>query len=603
VKNHPSSRALLAPRALAVSSALLFACSNTLDGGDPGGSAAGTSSTSGAAGASASGASGSSGASGGTSQGGGGSGAASGASGAGVTGGTGPVVPDPPPFQPAAGMLRRLTRAQFRNAVRDVFGVDVDATQLEADSWNGDFAVIGASSVVTSEGGVEKYHAAIESAVTTVFADSTRRSQFIGCTPASSATDACVRGFIQAKGRIAWRRALESAEVDRLASVAAGAAAELGSAVEGVRWVTVALFTSPNFLYRAELGAPSSDGSLRYTGYETAARLAFLVANSGPNSGLLDQAASGALATAEGRRAAATELLATTAGREAVGAFAEEYMRLDRVLTQAKDASLFPEYGTNLQAAMVRDMRATWETLAFDDQTSALELFTTAKVVVNADLARLYGIDATGLDANTFQVRSLPADGPRIGILAKAGFLSQFANQKEGSPTLRGKFMREALLCTHIQPPPGNVDTVLDDPPPDMPMTKRQRLEQHRNDDTCAGCHSMMDPLGLPLELFDAIGRYRTTELGLTIDPSGEFEEVPVADARELEVAVGSSAAVAQCIVRKYYSYALGYVERDVDGSVVNSLAASFQASGFKLRDLVLDVVTHDAFSAVAPQP
>jgi hypothetical protein len=112
-----------------------------------------------------------------------------------------------------------------------------------------------------------------------------------------------------------------------------------------------------------------------------------------------------------------------------------------------------------------------------------------------------------------------------------------------------------------------------------------------------------MDPLGLPLELFDAIGRYRTTELGLTIDPSGEFEEVPVADARELEVAVGSSAAVAQCIVRKYYSYAVGYVERDVDGSVVNSLAASFQASGFKLRDLVLDVVTHDAFSAVAPQP
>src|ERR1044071_9886074 len=118
------------------------------------------------------------------------------------------------------------------------------------------------------------------------------------------------------------------------------------------------------------------------------------------------------------------------------------------------------------------------------NSSSALELFTTTKVVVNADLARLYGIDATGLDANTFQVRSLPADGPRIGILLKAGFLSQFANQKEGSPTLRGKFMREALLCTPTQPPPGNVDTVLDDPPPDMPMTKRQRLEQHRNDDT-----------------------------------------------------------------------------------------------------------------------
>jgi hypothetical protein len=112
-----------------------------------------------------------------------------------------------------------------------------------------------------------------------------------------------------------------------------------------------------------------------------------------------------------------------------------------------------------------------------------------------------------------------------------------------------------------------------------------------------------MDPLGLPLESFDAIGRYRTTEHGLTIDPSGEFEEQPVADSRALGVAMGSSAAVAQCILRKYYSYAVGHPERPVDGSVVNALAASFQASGYRLRDLVVDIVTHEAFSSVAPQP
>lgn len=510
---------------------------------------------------------------------------------------------DPPAFQPASGMLRRLTRTQFRNAVRDVFGVEVNVNELDDDSWNGNFAVIGAATVVTSERGVEQYHTAIEDAVDAVFADSAKRDQFIGCTPSGAQDDACVRGFLEALGLRAWRRPLETAEVDRLAAVATKAATELESAVEGARWATVALFTSPNFLYRPELGAPSAGGSLRLTGYEMASRLAFLVWNSLPDQELLDQAAGGGLATVEGVRAAATRLLDAPAGREAIGAFAEEYMRLDRVGTQAKDSGLFPEYGPALQAAMVRDMRGTWEVLAFDERTSALDLFSTTKVVVNKELAEVYGIDTTGLSSSTFEVRSLPADGPRVGLLGKAGFLSQFANQKEGSPTLRGKFMREALLCTPVLPPPGNIALELPEPPADKPLTKRQRLENHRVAPACAGCHGAMDPLGLPLETFDAIGRYRTTDHGLPIDPSGDFNGEPVADARSLGMTVSASDAVARCLVRKYYSYAAGHEERPVDGSVLNTLAASFEASGFDLRKLVLDVVTNEAFSAVAPQP
>jgi hypothetical protein len=485
--------------------------------------------------------------------------------------------------------------------VRDVFGVEVSVADLDADSWDGNFAVIGASRVSTSETGVEHYHAAIETAVGAVFGDTAKRSAFIGCTPTGRADDACLRGFIEAKGRRAWRRPLEADEIDRLATVAASAATELGSATEGARWATIALFTSPNFLYRPELGAPAANGSLRFTGYELASRLAFLVWNSLPDDGLLDKAENGTLGTASAIRDAVTALLDTPAGREAVGAFAEEYMRLDRLVTQAKDGGLYPEYTPALQAAMARDMRDTWTSVAFDDRASAFELFTTTKVVVNADLASLYGLPTTGLDSNTFGVLTLPPDGPRAGILSKAGFLSQFANQKEGSPTLRGKFMREALMCQTIEPPPGNVNTVLPEFP-DMPMTKRQRLELHRTDDNCSGCHSLMDPLGLPLENFDAIGKYRTTDHGLPIDPTGDFDEAPVADARDLGVVVSQSPLVTGCLVRKYYSYAMGYPERPADGSVVNAVAASFQASGFKLRDLVLAVVTQDAFSSVAPQ-
>lgn len=512
-------------------------------------------------------------------------------------------IANPPPFQPPVGMLRRLTRSQFRNAVRDIFGVEVDVTKLDSDI--GQFPAIGAAAVETSPRGVEQYQSAIEDAVDAVFSDATRRAQFIGCTPGNGVADACTRTFIETMGRRAWRRPLAAEEIDDLAKVASTATTELGSGVEGVRWAAIAMFISPSFLYRPELGAADAAGKLRLTGYEAAGRLAFLIWNSLPDKQLLDDAASGALSSPEGFRAAVSRLLDAPggAGREAIGEFSQQYLELDRVLSQPKDAGLYPDYNAALQAGMVRDMRATWEGVAFDDKASALTLFSTTKATVNAELAKLYGIDATGLTSTTFKTVSLPADGPRVGILSKAGFLSQFANQKEGSPTLRGKFIREWLMCKTVPPPLAGVALVLPDVDPSNPTTKRQRLDAHRQQPACAGCHALMDPLGLPLENFDAIGRYRTTESGLPIDSSGDVDGVPVANARAMGEAMAQSKSMAGCMVRRFHAYAMGHEERDVDGTVVNDLISSFEASGYQLRDLVLATVTHDAFSVVAPQP
>jgi len=513
------------------------------------------------------------------------------------------IVVNPPPFEAAPGMLRRLTRTQFRNAMNDVFGYAVDINNLDADSWDANFASIGASVVVTSDQGAEQYNTAIEGAVNLVFdGAATVRSRFIGCTPTGQSNDTCLRGYIQKLGLRAWRRPLTSAELDGFAALAANASTTLGSAVEGARWATVALFESPYFLYRPELGAGSASGGLRFTGYEVAERLSFLLWNSLPDQTLLDQAASGTLATADGIRTAATRMLGTTAGREAVGNFTEEYLRLDRIATQAKDPMLFPAYGPNLQTAMVRDMRDTWTSVVFDDNASTMDLFTTTKVVVNSDLASLYGLDPTGLSSTTFQTRSLPADGPRAGILSKAALLSEFANQQSGSPTLRGRFIRESLICQTVPPPPPGVNTAAVDQPTNVPMTKRQRLEAHRSATLCASCHNLMDPLGLPLESFDAIGKYRTLDNGLPVDPTSTFEGQAIADSRALGAAVSQSVSVAQCFVQKYYAYAMGHELRDVDGSVLNALAKAFNASGFKMQDLILAAVTSDAFSSVAPQ-
>jgi len=162
-------------------------------------------------------------------------------------------------------MLRRLTRAQFANAMQDLLAVDVDETQLDPDSWDGNFAVIGASTVVTSPNGVEQYHSTVEGALATVFADSTKRSKLLGCTlGATPSTDTCLRGFLGSFGKRAWRRPLEATELDRLISVAQTASTALASTTEGAHWATVALLSSPNFLYRPELGAKAADGALHF---------------------------------------------------------------------------------------------------------------------------------------------------------------------------------------------------------------------------------------------------------------------------------------------------------------------------------------------------
>lgn len=529
---------------------------------------------------------------------GGSGGSVGGAAGVSGTGGT-LIYENPPPFAPAAGMLRRLTVPQFHNAIRDLLGFEVDVSLLDADSYaHGNSATITAAFANTPEPSVLRYHAAIEAAVDSVFADTAKRTAFLGCTPTGNANDACMRGVIESKGRLAWRRPLETAEVDRLAAVATNAATALGSAVEGARWATVALLESPSFLYRPELGLVTN-GVQRLTAHEMASRLAFLVWNSLPDDSLLDLADQSGLSSAEAIRSAAQRLLDSPTGRESVTAFVNEYLTVFRIATQPKNPALFAEYSPALQTALARDLRDTWAVIAFDDKGSAMDVFTTPKVVVNSELATLYGLDATGLTSTTFEVRSLPADGPRLGLLSKAGFASMYANQDFGSPTLRGRFIREELLCEHLQPPPDGV------PLPGMPvgMTRRQQLEMHMSDPSCAGCHAMMDPLGFPLEVFDGIGRYRTTDSGVTIDTTGDFDGVPVADARELGVVIGASVTARNCLVRKYFSYAMGREESDVDGSVVNTLAASFEASGFKLPALILDIVAHEAFSLVSPQP
>ena len=333
------------------------------------------------------------------------------------TAGTGPLFPNPPAFQPPAGMLRRLTRAQFRNAVRDVFGVEVNIADLDADSWNGNFAVIGAATVVTSERGVEQYQTAIETAVNAVFADADQASP-VHRLHAQRRDDrqlACAvscRRWGFAPGAARWCR---PSSTDSM-GVAVEGATELGAAIEGARWATVALFISPNFLYRPELGATTrrrvaSPDQLRdgvaprrsWCGAACPTRCC----STRPRAECSDRRTG----FEPRRRACSTRppgaRRSAPSPRSTCGSIASARRR--------KTRRCFRSTTPRCRRRWCATCAAPGRSIAFDDRTSALDLFSTTKVVVNSDLARLYGLDTTGLDVDdlpdALAARRRPAPG------------------------------------------------------------------------------------------------------------------------------------------------------------------------------------------------
>ena len=339
-----------------------------------------------------------------------------------------------------------------------------------------------------SAAGVEQYQAAIDAATAEAFADATRRSKLLGCTPKSATDTACFQSFVTKFGRLAWRQPLTPAQVTRYTTLIASVAATLGDVNEGMRAGLQGLLLSPNFLYRIERGAaPAGGGSgfWQYTSSEVAARLSYFLTNSTPDATLLDLADQNGLQTKEAILAQADRLLGTAVGRESVGNFASELYQLQIIASRAKDPK-FTDYTPALQTAMMQEIPAMFQSIVFDRNASALELLTTRNTFVTKELAALYGLPTTGLSSTSLTATTLPATGLRAGLLTTAGFLSLYANQEEGSPTQRGKFIREMILCTIIPMPPPNVSTVLPAPPAGAVYTKRERLAMHQSQPRCA---------------------------------------------------------------------------------------------------------------------
>jgi hypothetical protein len=248
---------------------------------------------------------------------------------------------------------------------------------------------------------------------------------------------------------------------------------------------------------------------------------------------------------------------------------------------------------------MAAELRKLFET-RLDPGAELTELFDTDKVFANAELAKIYGLPGvTGADLTPV---TLPA-GPRAGLLGTGAFLTLHSKDQLTSPTSRGLFVREALLCEKVPDPPDGVDTTIKDPPAGVTLTRRELLEGHRSDATCAGCHALFDPIGYAFESFDWVGAFRDKDSGKPIDSTGTIDGKSFKDARELGSILRGMPATSACLVRNFFRFASGHKETASDELDIKSWTSELGASGNKLVPFLTALASGESFRNVSPAP
>ncbi len=518
--------------------------------------------------------------------------------GPGGTRGAGGTATSPPPdellpYSPAEPALARLTGAQYANVMRDLLGPAIKIPDLEADTRPYLFSVIGASTTTISEHGVDLYGQAALTIAAKAFGDTAGRAALVPCPVTSPLDAACLGQFIQTFGLRAWRRPLESIEVQRYQAY--GAQVGLADGWTALEYVTAGMLTSPNFLYRVELGEtdPEHPEWLRYTGYEMASRLSFLLRNTLPDAELFAAAKSGELATHEGVLRQANRLLGEAAPTaEMIKQLYSEYLDLPLLAGVAFPKTMDPN-GT-IGASMQSEVVGIVNRIALEQPADMRTVFTTRTTFVNQDLASLYGLAAAS--PNGLTQAELPTDGARAGILTTGALLTLNNRPNRTSPTIRGFFVRQRLLCGTVPPPPPGIPPISEDGT-GPPKTIRQKLEAHRANPTCAACHKSMDPLGLGMENFDQYGQYRTTyDSGAAVDASGDLDGQAFVGARQLGDLLSKDERTVDCLIKQLYRYASSRLEADSEAIVLADLKGSFAQQGYQMKPLLLSLVGSDGF-------
>jgi hypothetical protein len=491
--------------------------------------------------------------------------------------------------------LRRLTESEYRNSIADIFGPDIVVAGRFEPIIRPTHQLIatGASASTVSPAGLEQFDAIARGIASQVF-DESHRVIFAPCEPAQPrlADPACARRTLAPIGRYLFRRPLTQAELTLYVDMAGNATTAAGSYYGGMQLALSAMLVSPNFLYVIEAVEPDPvhPGGLRMDGYSRAARLSYLLWNTTPNDALLTAAAQGKLTDPAQLSTIAASMVRSPRLEDGVRAFFTDMLIFEKFDDIAKDPIVYPRFNQDVAKALPEQMLRTIVDELVTRAEPYPDLFTTRRTFMTRALGPVYDVPVhvrTGWEPYEFA----PGDG-RAGLLAQAGFLALYSHSGRSSPTLRGRAIREVLLCQPVPNPPGNVNfSVVQDTTNPVLRTARARLGAHANDPVCASCHRIIDPIGLPLETFDGIGAFRRQENGVDIDVSGTFSGVSFNGVVGLGGALATNSSTTSCAVSRLLEYAVGHPSDD-DADAVDALEKSFAADGYRFPALMLRIAT-----------
>jgi hypothetical protein len=498
--------------------------------------------------------------------------------------------------------LRLLTASQLQNTMSYVFGTGISVPSSFAPVTRNDGLIgVGTAFAGVTSSQIETYQKTAASVDALVMSER-YRNFLMPCTPKDdkAADDACARTYLSTVGRLLYRRPLEPDRLAEYVTEANEAATRLKNFYTGLGTVLEGMLISPRVLLVSEQGEPDPKhpGRERLDAYSLASRLSFFLWNAAPDAPLLAAAASGELQTPKGFAKTIDRMLASPRLEAGMRAFFDDMFQLDDFNNLAKDGQIYPAFtGTAVQDAREQTLRTTIDHLLVKNMDYR-DLFTSRDTFISPSLAAIYKLPTTP----GWVEYEFPKDSPRIGLVTQIGFLAAHSHPGRSSPTLRGKALREILLCQTVPRPPANVDfSALDNPDPNI-KTQRERVALHLKNPVCAGCHKIMDPTGLALENFDGAGQYRTREKGALIDASGTLDGHPFKDVEGLAQTLHDHPALPACLVKRVYAYAVGSPSGSVDPATLEQLDKQFASSGYRLRALLRSVVTDPSFTMITEQ-
>ncbi len=505
-----------------------------------------------------------------------------------------------------AEIMQRFTKipVQVQAGVRDVVVAFIDRSHDESDEN------VGGGSGATGPVGLRL--ARLGNGVEilgpynpTGISKTLSRSLIYVCDPKKIGEPACARQITETLARRAFRRPVNADDIDHLMPFYQAGREGGGNFDHGIEQVVAAVLASPEFLFRA---IPAPKGTPANTEFalndmELASRLSFFLWNTGPDDELLKVASAGRLTKPGVMEAQVKRMLADPKASSLVTSFAMKWLNIGDLDAVKPDPVLFREFNDQLRHDFSIEAQDFLSSILLENR-SVIDLMTANYTFVNDRLARHYGIP--GIVGPQFRKVTL-AEKERWGLLGKGAVLLRTSYGDRTSPVLRGAWVLGKIEGTPPTPPPPNVASNLSQTPGEKPKTVRERLEEHRNKAACKQCHGVIDPTGLALENFDAIGRWRTmdSQAKLPIDaatvlPSG----VAINGVDDLRTQlVGRPDVFARTVTEKLMTYALNRQLEYFDMPQVRAVVRWAAKDDYKFSSLVLGVVNTEAFRRQGPAP